>query len=377
MEQTGTIGIVGGGQLGRMLTEAALKLGYKVIVIDPNDSCPAAQAGAEQILADFYDAAAIKSMAKKADFITVESEHVNTDALGELAEQVKPVNPAPQTIALIQDKLAQKRFLAEAGVPVADFVEITDVASAQKALQDFGGKMLLKTRHGAYDGRGNAVVNSPAELEKALKSFKGQALYAEKFVPFTKELAIMIARGQDGQIAAYPVTETIHERNICIETMTPAEVSEQDREQAEKVAHQVAEHLKGAGVFGIEMFLTDDGQVLVNEIAPRVHNSGHYTIEACQTSQFENHIRAVTGMKLCPTDLKVPAAVMINILGERDGPADPKGIDKAEQDPHTKVHIYGKSQTRVDRKMGHLASTGQTVQEARRRARQARGLITI
>lgn len=377
MDQTGTIGIVGGGQLGRMLTEAALKLGFRVVVVDPNKNCSAKQAGAEQIVADFYDAEAIKTMAEKADFITVESEHVNTEVLNLLAGQGKPVNPAPQTVALIQDKLAQKRFLDEAGVPVADFVEITDEASAEKTLSDFGGKMLLKTRHGAYDGRGNAVASSPEELKQALESFKGQKLYAEKFVPFVKELAIMIARGQDGQIATYPVTETIHERNICVETLTPAEVPGAAADKAREVALQVAEHLQGAGVFGIEMFLTADGQVLVNEIAPRVHNSGHYTIEACKTSQFEQHIRAITGLPLGPTDLVVPAAVMVNILGERDGDTDPQGIDKAEQEPHTKVHLYGKSPTKVDRKMGHVTATGRTVQEARQRAEQAGALITI
>jgi phosphoribosylaminoimidazole carboxylase PurK protein len=376
MSQTGTIGIVGGGQLGRMLTEAALPLGFRVVVLDPGADCPAKQVGAGQIVGDLYDEKALQQLAGKADFLTIEIEHLDTKPLAAIAASGKPVNPSPQTIALIQDKLEQKRFLQKAGIPVADFVEITDTASAEKALRDFGGKMLLKSRRGAYDGRGNAVVSNPEEIESAIKSL-GDKLYAEKFVPFTKELAVMVARDTRGNVAAYPVTETVHERNICVETFTPADIDPAVAKQADQFAKEVAQHLEGAGVFGIEMFLTEDGKILVNEIAPRVHNSGHYTIEACQTSQFEQHIRAITGMELGSTDLKVPAAVMVNILGERDGPTEVKGLQEAEAVPETHVHLYGKSPTKVDRKMGHITATGKTLAEARERAEQARKLIDV
>jgi 5-(carboxyamino)imidazole ribonucleotide synthase len=377
MSQTGTIGIVGGGQLARMLTEPALKLGFKVVVLNPSPNSPASQVGAEEIIGDLYDEKSLRKLASEVDYITVEIEHLNVDVLRDLAKQGMPINPSPDTIGMIQDKFAQKQFLAAAGIPLANFAEITDLPSAEQALRNFGGKMLIKTRHGAYDGRGNQVVSSSAELKTALDNFEGQQLYAEKFVPFVKEVAIMIARGQDGQIVSYPVTETIHQRNICIETQTPAAITDGQRERAEAVALQVAEHLQGAGVFGIEMFLTADGQIIVNEIAPRVHNSGHYTIEACQTSQFEQNIRAITGMPLGPTDLIVPAAAMVNILGKHDGPTEVTGIDKAEQEPHTKVHIYGKSPTKIDRKMGHITSTGDNLEEARNRAEQAEKLISI
>jgi phosphoribosylaminoimidazole carboxylase PurK protein len=376
MSQTGTIGIVGGGQLGRMLTEAALPLGFRVVVVDPNENCSAAQVGAKQIKADFYDTAAISEMARKCDYLTVESEHVNTGVLTELAKTGKPVNPAPDTVRMIQDKLKQKIFLQKSGIPVADFVEVTDAATAKQALQDFGGKMVLKSRHGAYDGRGNAVVSSPEEIEPAMEAL-GDQLYAEKFIPFKKELAVMVARDTQGSVATYPVTETIQERNICIETLTPAKISTEMVEQAVKFATDVAKHLKGAGVFGIEMFLTDDDRILINEIAPRVHNSGHYTIEACETSQFEQHIRAITGMELGSTALKVPAAVMINILGERDGPTEVKGLDSATAVPGVNVHLYGKSPTKIDRKMGHITATGATLGEARERAEHARKLINV
>ncbi len=377
MGQAETIGIVGGGQLGRMLTEAAIKLGFKVIVVNPSPNSPAAQVGAKEIIGDLYDKKALESLAQNADFITVEIEHLDTSVLEELAGAGKKINPSPKTIRLIQDKLAQKKMLREAGLPVADFVEITDEASAKKALSDFGGRLLIKTRHGAYDGRGNEVVSNPEELKRALKTFDGQQLYGENFVPFKKELAVLVARNTDGQTTTYPVVETIQHRNICTTVLAPADISRAAAEKAKQVAVDAVNRLEGAGVFGIEMFLTEDGRVLINEIAPRVHNSGHYTIEACRTSQFEQHIRAISGLPLGPTDMIVPAAVMINILGERDGETKPEGIDKAAKDPHTKIHLYGKSPTKIDRKMGHITATGQTVEEARERAHKAREAISI
>jgi phosphoribosylaminoimidazole carboxylase PurK protein len=222
------------------------------------------------------------------------------------------------------------------------------------------------------------MVNSPQELTEALQNFAGQPLYAERLVPFTKELAIMVAKGQSTvETETYPLTETMHQRNICIETLTPANVDEKVSKQAEKLANDVAQQLEGSGVFGIEMFLTEDNLLLINEIAPRVHNSGHYTIEACETSQFEQHIRAITGIPLGSTDLKVPTAVMVNILGERDGETEVKGQSEAEKIPGVSVHFYGKSPTKVDRKMGHITAVGDTVEEARERAHKARKLISI
>ncbi len=377
MDNRGTIGIVGGGQLGRMLSLAAMPLGFKVIVVDPGKNSPAAQVGAEQIMGDLYDQAALERLADRADFLTVEIEHLDTKILEDIAKAGKPVNPAPQTIRLIQDKFKQKEFLHASGVPVAPFCELTDSDSAKKALTKFGNKMLVKTRHGAYDGRGNMVVKNEADIKKAFELFDGKQLYAEAFVPFKKELAVMVARSIAGNVALYPIVQTIHERNICVEVLAPAPISDQERGKAEKVARNVAKLLDGAGTFAIEMFLTTDGKVLVNEIAPRVHNSGHYTIEASRTSQFEQHMRAIAGLPLGDTSMVVPAAVMINILGERNGETQLRGLDKVLGIPHTSVHIYGKSPTKVDRKMGHITATGKTIAEARRRARQARKQLDI
>lgn len=372
-----TIGIIGGGQLGRMLTLAALPLGFRVVVVDPGANSPAAQAGATEITANLYDKDALKKLAAQADYITVEIEHLNADALAMVEALGKPVNPAPATVKLIQDKLRQKEFLHSKGIPVAPFAPVTGLLDAEKTWQKFGKKILIKTRHGAYDGRGNMLVTGRAELKEALERFAGRELYAEKFVPFKKELAVMVARGVNGEVSTYPIAETVHQRNICLEVKVPAQITAAEQKRAEKLALKVAGVLQGAGMFGIEMFLTDDDQVLVNEIAPRVHNSGHYTMDASRTSQFEQHIRAITGLPLGSTDLVAPAAVMINILGERDGETELTGLDEALAVPYVSVHLYGKSPTKVDRKMGHVTATGKTVAEARKRAVKARRKITI
>jgi 5-(carboxyamino)imidazole ribonucleotide synthase len=377
MSQTETIGIVGGGQLGRMLTEAAIAMGLKVIVIDPGANSPAKQAGAEQIVAELHDETALHQLAEKSDVITIEIEHVDSDLLAEIASVGAPVEPSPATIRMIQDKLTQKQFLHKSGIPVADFASISDQASAEKILKDFGGRMLLKTRRGAYDGRGNMVIKSPEDIPKAFELFGGQKLYAEKFVSFQKELAVMVARSTTGETVTYPVVETIQERNICIEVLAPAAIEQEHSQAAEQIALEVANYMQGAGVFGIEMFLTDDGQIIVNEIAPRVHNSGHYTIEASATSQFTQHIRAISGMPLGPTDLIVPAAVMVNILGQRNGATTISGLEEVHAMPDTAVHLYGKSPTKIDRKMGHITAIGASLSEARERAERARELIGI
>lgn len=377
MKSQKTIGIIGGGQLGRMLTLAALPLGFRVIVIDPSPNSPAAQVGAEEITANLYDETALRQLANEADFITIEIEHLDVDALDAIAALGTPVNPAPSIIRIIQDKFAQKQFLSAAGIPVAPYVPIDSKKDAKTALEQFGGKMLLKTRLGAYDGRGNMVVSSLADINEAFQKFDGTPLYAEQFIPFEKELAVMVARSMSDDIALYPVVETIHERNICIEVLAPADINEMVRKQAAAVATAVAELLQGAGMFGIEMFLTKTGEVLVNEIAPRVHNSGHYSTEASRTSQFEQHIRAISNLPLGDTALVVPAAAMVNILGEHNRPTTIEGLQESLAIPATSVHLYGKSPTKIDRKMGHITSTGKTIAEAKTRARKARKELSI
>lgn len=377
MENQVTIGIVGGGQLGRMLTLAAKPLGYRVVVLNTQPDSPASKVGAEEIIGNLYDEAALRLLAEQSDYITIEIEHVNADTLEAIAQAGVPVNPAPATIRLIQDKFKQKEHLQAAGVPLAPFMDVANKQSAVQALEKFGGKMLLKTREGAYDGRGNMVIESEQAIDTAFEMFAGRALYAEGFVPFERELAVMVARDIAGSVAVYPVVETVHERNICTEVLAPAQISADQRKKAEAVAHQVATMLEGAGVFGIEMFQTTTGDILVNEIAPRVHNSGHYTTEACRVGQFEQHIRAVSGLPLGSTDMVVPAAAMINILGERNGPTDIQGRAEVLRDAQVSLHLYDKHPTKIDRKMGHITATGNSLEVARARAQTARSQFSI
>ncbi|CAN5188816.1 5-(carboxyamino)imidazole ribonucleotide synthase [soil metagenome] len=371
------IGIVGGGQLGRMLAFEAKKMGFVVSVTDPTPQSPAGQVSDHQIVADYQDEKAIRELAKRSDFLTFEVELANAKILDELSEQGLQVNPSAKTLTIIKDKLKQKDFLAKVGIPVAEFLQVTTRTDIINAGMKFGYPMLLKARFDAYDGRGNALVSSPKDIEVGLEKLKGRDLYVEKFVPFVKELAIMVARNAKGEIKTYSVVETMHKNNICHTVLAPAPVSALVKKRAKNVAIMVMKHLKGAGVFGIEMFLTKDKNVLINEIAPRVHNSGHYTIEGAFTSQFEQHIRAIAGLPLGSTELTHPAIAMVNILGERTGDVQVTGIEKALAIPGVSVHIYGKAQTKVERKMGHITAVGKTIDEAHKKAKRARKMISI
>lgn len=376
MTNVKTIGIIGGGQLGRMLTLAAKPLGFTVIVLDPNKECPAGQVGAKVIVGDLYDANAILQLAEQSDVVTVEIEHLNTKALEKAETQGTPVHPSPKTIGLIQDKYRQKLALQKINVPVANFIKVDTKADAAEALKRFGGSMILKARHGAYDGRGNAVVKGSHQLDSAWNALGGKNLYAEAIADFKKELSVIIARSTSGQIRVYDVVEMKHERNICLEVIAPAQVTATVVQKAKEVVLRTADILEGAGVFAIEMFLLKDDSILVNEIAPRVHNSGHHTIDAAATSQFEQHIRAVTGLPLGQTTLLRPFAVMVNILGAYNGshsfdPAPPLAFSG------THIHWYGKSPVKIDRKMGHITVISDTLLVARKNAIQARESIDI
>jgi len=372
------VGIVGGGQLGMMLAEAAPPLGITVAVID-KVGCPASFAGAQVIEGNITSADAIHQLAAWAPTVTVEIEHINTGALHEVKNEGTAVHPSPETLKMIKDKYAQKVFLKNAGIPTADFLAIDAEEDFTKAGNEYGYPYVLKARHGAYDGRGNERVNSAEDLSRAREKLGDTALYAEKFVPFVKELAVMVARSTNGEIATYPVVETIHEKDILRYTLAPAEISDEAIEKAKTLARSVMEHLQGAGVFGIEMFLTADGEILINEIAPRVHNSGHYTIEGCETSQFTQHLLAITGRPLRNTEMVAPAAVMINILGDSDDPEKTlKGEEETQALGDVYVHLYHKKPKNPPdrlRKNGHITVLGNSIAEARKKADHARSMI--
>ncbi len=370
------IGIVGGGQLARMLLLDAKKMGFFVTVLDPTPQSPGGQVADKQIVAELSDKKAMEELAKNSDYITFDWELADDILLEKFSKNGIPVNPNPTTLCIIKDKLLQKEFLRKNNIPVAEYATV--IANQIKHVaKKFGYPFLLKARMNAYDGRGNALIKKASDIDTALEKLKSRSLYMEKFVPFTKEISVMVARDSKGDIITFPVGENIHKNNILHTTIVPARISKATEKKAIALAKKVMQHLKGAGVFGIEMFVTPQGKILINEIAPRVHNSGHYTIEGCVTSQFEQHIRAITGLPLGDTSLVAKAVVMVNILGERDGKAEVKGLEKALTLPGVTVHIYGKAETRKERKMGHITATGKTIQEAVRKATKAREYITI
>jgi 5-(carboxyamino)imidazole ribonucleotide synthase len=352
-----TLGVVGGGQLGRMLAEAAAPLGVEVIVLDPTPECPASTVARDQIVAAFDDPDGIRALAARADALTFEIELADPDVLAAAsADHGVPVHPDPNTLETIQDKLVQTEALADAGIPVPEFAAVATVEGVQRLVEEFGGVM-LKAREGGYDGRGNVPVHDPSAAADALAAVGTDAM-AERFVDFERELAVMGLKGADGDTRTYPVTETIHREEILRESVTPARADDEVIARAEAVASDVLELLDGRGAYGIELFETTDGDVAVNEIAPRPHNSGHWTIEGARTSQFENHVRAVLGWPLGPTTLAAPAATA-NLLGDvaETRPATLRGVESVLAAPAADLHWYGKADARPLRKMGHLTVT--------------------
>ncbi len=373
---TTRIGIIGGGQLGLMLGEAARKLGiHSVTVLDPMPNCPASVV-AEQIEGSLKDADALRQLVERADVLTYEIEHINTQALAELEEQGAKIYPAPSLLSIIQNKYAQKVFLEKQGIPVAPFLAINEPGDLERAVQTWGYPLVLKARKDAYDGRGNARINAPADIQPALAKLGERELYVEQCLNLDKELGIMIARNQRGESASFPVVEMIHARDICQTVLAPAPISLDLQQEARLMALRAIDAFKGIGIFGIEMFLDKNGRLWLNEIAPRPHNLGHYTIEACQTSQFEQHLRAILNLPLTSTEMRYPAAVMENILGERNGPAD---LHWSQEYDHAHVfpHIYGKRETRVDRKMGHITVVGDDLASVAQQAKEARATLSI
>ncbi|KAJ7815966.1 phosphoribosylaminoimidazole carboxylase [Mycena olivaceomarginata] len=358
------VGILGGGQLGRMLAAAASLLNIKIVILDVGEHAPAKQVLAPtssqyaHIDGSFTDQARIRELAAKVDVLTVEIEHVDADALAQ-ADGCE-IHPSPGTIKLIQDKLAQKQHLQSRGCPVSDYIAVdSTVESIHAAAKKLGLPLMLKSRTLAYDGRGNFVLRDLDEAPAALAALGNRPLYAEKWVPFTHEIAVMVVRSTSGEVRAYPVVETVHKENVCHLVFAPLRTRDATlSRRAQVVAEDAIKTFEGAGVFGVEMFLMNDGGLYINEIAPRPHNSGHYTIEACETSQYENHLRAIpitaSGLYGAQGPFLRHVTALTNV-----------GLTV----PGASVHLYGKSECRKGRKMGHITVVAESDAVLRTRLR--------
>lgn len=374
------IGIIGGGQLGKMMIEEAKKLSFNITILDPTPDCPAHSISDKHIVANFDNKDAIKQLAAECDVVTYEFEHIDAQVLTELESKGYKIYPTAKSLTIIQNKYTQKQLLKQDGLPVPDFMSIDNIDDMYKAGELFTYPYMLKACTGGYDGKGNALVRDKATVTDAYNALGGGKipLMAEKLVDFCMETSVLACRGLNGDIAVYPVGDNRHINSILHETIVPADITVQATDKAMQVARRVMEVFNGIGMFCVEMFITKDMQVLVNEVAPRPHNSGHYTIEGCVTSQFANHIRAITGLPLGDTSLISPT-VMINLLGaeDKEGKTKVHGLYKALALKGVNVHIYGKSTTKPRRKMGHLTVSAPTTYEALSTAEKAFSYISV
>ncbi len=356
------IGIIGGGQLGRMMAFAAKRMGYFVTVLDPDPNSPCAQVVDQKITAEYNDIKALRSLAKSCKVITYEFENIDLKAMKALEGEKYLVRPSSYFLELKQSRIFEKNNLTKIGIPVPAYQKIETQKDIKRASKSIGYPSVLKTVFGGYDGKGQAVVTTLQEANQVFKKFDQQVLIWEKKVRFVKELSIVAARSPKGAFAVYPVSETYHALNILNKTITPANVAQHVQNKAIDIARSVADHFNYIGVFCVEFFLLEDGRLLVNEIAPRPHNSGHYTIESADISQFEQHIRAICGLPLGSTMLRSPT-VMMNILGDGRG-RHLEGIDKLLEIQGLYLHLYGKEQSGPRRKIGHFTVLRDSVDEA-------------
>jgi 5-(carboxyamino)imidazole ribonucleotide synthase len=360
------VGIIGGGQLAWMMAAAAKKLEVELVVQTPNPDDPAVKIAHDVVLAPVDDAIATALLATKCDVITFENEFVNLDALSLLAEQGVCFYPKIETLAPLLDKYHQRCYLANLDLPVPKFLPLETLPNlenqnlkSQIAELDF--PLVLKTRRHGYDGQGTFIVNDFASLQQIINSHNKKNVLnpplfiLEKFIPFQQELAIIAARSVDGEIATYPVVETQQEQQVCRRVIVPADIQPEVTKQIQEITHTLLHNLQVVGVFGIELFLTKENNILVNEIAPRTHNSGHFSLDACETSQFEQQLRAVCQMSLGNPALRCVRAFMVNLLGYETSRSQYQNKRQKLSDiPQAHLHWYGKTESRPGRKLGHI-----------------------
>jgi 5-(carboxyamino)imidazole ribonucleotide synthase len=373
-----TVGVMGGGQLGRMFAIAARRMGYRVHTFSPDEDTPTGQLADREVAARYDDEKAVRDFARGVDVLTFEFENIPGQTIAWAAEECV-VRPAGRVLHICQHRLREKIFLREAGLPLPRFVEVNNEKELAVAVKELGTPSVLKTASFGYDGKGQQKIDEHTDLKSAWAAYQGAQAVLEEWVPFESEISVIIARNLEGQMVSYPVCENRHANHILDLTVVPAEVSSDVAYHARQIAGAVAEHLELVGLLAVEMFLLPDDSILINELAPRPHNSGHFSFDACVTSQFEQQLRAVCGLPLGSAELLRPC-VMANLLG--DVWEDARATGRNEPDwraaaafPDVKIHLYGKSEARRGRKMGHLVAFGGNIAVAADRARSARAAL--
>lgn len=373
-----TIGILGGGQLGKMMAAEAVRMSVTPKLLSPKNAGPMRPyTGAE--VGDWTDPDVLRPFVSECDVVTVESEWAPADAAAKVLPDETALWPSTTTLSLIKDKGIQKQHLADAGCPVPEFARCDTPEDALEAVESLGYPVVLKQRRGAYDGYGNATVHSEDELRDAWPDLAAEdGLLVENFADFTRELAVQVARRPGGEQVVYPVAYTEQRDHRCHAVEVPADIDDTVAEDARRIAQDAVKAVKGVGLIAVELFEMSDGRLLVNELAPRPHNTGHYSIEGSDTSQFENHVRAILDWPLGSTALRKPMAVMVNVLGRREGnPPRTTGLSRALSMDGVSAHIYGKPEVRPGRKMGHVTALGSTRADVRKRAEMAASAIEL
>lgn len=351
------IGIIGGGQLAWMMGDGAKKLGLELIVQTPSKHDPAVSIAQDTVFAAVDDAKATEILAQKCDVITFENEFVDLDALSLLENKGVCFRPRLAALSPLLDKYHQRCYFRDLGLPVPHFFAVEESEDITSKIEYLGFPVVLKARRHGYDGQGTFIIHDLATLSTVVNEVKQKPIQflVEAFVPFTKELAIIAARSVTGEIVTYPVVETQQEQQVCRRVIAPADITPEQAAEINAIAHTILNSLDVVGVFGIELFITADGKILINEIAPRTHNSGHFSLDACTTSQFEQHLRAVAGLSLNDTSLHCAGAVMVNLLGYEKSYSDyAQQRQELANIPHAYLHWYGKTESRPDRKLGHI-----------------------
>ncbi len=343
-----TIGIIGGGQLGRMMGLAAKEAGFRIAVLDPTADSPCGQIADIKIIAAYDDEAALQELAKVSDVITYEFENIDYEGLKRLGT-IAYVPQGAELVRITQNRMNEKAEIRSSGAPIANYITAYSFEELSEKIGQVGFPCIVKTAFGGYDGKGQVKLDSIEELEEAKSLFEHSTCIAEAFVPFVKEISVIIQRGRNGQSYCLPIAENIHKDHILHESIVPARVDQEIAEKAVEAAEKIANHLDLVGTLAVEMFVLQDGNIVINELAPRPHNSGHYSIEACNVSQFHQHIRAVCGWPLRKPKLWAPS-IMVNVLGEHVEPL----VKEMHRYPEWSVHLYGKAEAKEKRKMGHV-----------------------